>query len=374
MIKGPMRLFLIILSQFLSGSVWFAANAAFQGRGWLLSGVQAGFITGTLIFAFLNLSDRVSPARLFFTCSLAGSLFNYGGTFLDGSMLLMFRFFCGICLAGIYPVGMKIAASWYPDTLGKALGFLVGALVLASGFPYLIRVFSWQGDPGLILSVTSALCLAGGTIQLLLVGDGPALPRGSALDMSVIRQAFSHPGFRAASLGYFGHMWELYAVWAAIPLLAAALVPEFADLTAFAFFGAGFLGCGLGGLLSQKLGSRAIARWALSGSGICCLISPFLFDLPKPAALGVLFFWGLTVAADSPQFSSLNARYAPRAYVGSALTIVNCIGFMITIFTIELINIWIGHWGIRFAFLPLAAGPVFGWYCMGRSGLTGRTG
>ncbi len=368
-----MRLSLIILSQFLSGSIWFAANAAFQGQGFLLSAVQAGFIVGTLIFAALNLADRFSPARLFFISSLFGALFNISPLFIgqETGLLLISRFLCGISLAGIYPVGMKIAASWYPDTLGKALGFLVGALVLASGFPYFIRVVSWQGDPSLILTITTWLCLTGGIIQVALVKDGPALPKGSAFNLAAIKEAFSHPGFRAASFGYFGHMWELYALWAFIPVLCRTLVPESADLWSFAVFGAGFLGCGLGGLLSIRTGSRKIAKWALMGSGFCCLVSPFLHQMPRPLALGFLLFWGVSVVTDSPQFSSLNARFAPRAYVGSALTIVNCIGFLITIFTIELLGFWINAWGIKFAFLPLAAGPLFGWIAMNRFSGTG---
>ncbi|MCG8637495.1 MAG: MFS transporter [Desulfobacterales bacterium] len=363
-----MRLFLIILSQFLSGSIWFAANAAFQGQDFLLSAVQAGFIAGTLIFAFFNLADRFSPARLFFISSLFGALFNICPLITDhvSGLLLASRFLCGISLAGIYPVGMKIAASWYPDTLGRALGFLVGALVLASGFPYFIKMVSWQGDPSLILAVTTGLCLTGGIIQVLLVKDGPALPKGSAFSLTAIKKAFSHPGFRAASFGYFGHMWELYALWAFIPVLCSTLAPGAADLLSFAVFGVGFLGCGLGGLLSIRTGSRKIAKWALMGSGFCCLLSPFLHQMPRPLAIGLLLFWGVAVVTDSPQFSSLNARFAPRAYVGSALTIVNCMGFLITIFTIELLSFWVSTWGIRFAFLPLAAGPLFGWISMRR--------
>lgn len=363
-----MRLFLIILAQFLSGSIWFAANAAFAGQAFLLSAVQAGFIAGTLSFAYLNLSDRFSPARVFFVCALAGAVFNIGGTLLPPSreLLLASRFLCGISLAGIYPVGMKIAASWYPDTLGRALGFLVGALVLASGFPYLIKALSWQGDPGVILWVTSLSCLAGGLIQLFFVGDGPYLPKGSPFDPKVIRHVFANPWFRSSALGYFGHMWELYAVWAAVPLLFFIMVPQHADLWAFAFFGAGFTGCAIGGMLSLKWGSRNVAGTALIISAVCCLISPALLFLPRSLALAIILLWGLAVVTDSPQFSSLNTRFAPAGYVGSALTLVNCIGFTITIFSIELVTFWIRHWGIHTAFLCLAPGPILGWVWLNR--------
>lgn len=363
-----MRLFLIILSQFFSGSIWFAANAAFQDQGFLLSGVQAGFIVGTLIFAVFNLADRFSPARLFFVSSFLGSLFNSLPLVMgqEWELVLTSRVLCGICLAGIYPVGMKIAASWYPRTLGRALGLLVGALVLASGFPYFIRVVSWQGDPGLILAVTSLLCIIGGIIQAVLVKDGPALPKGSTFNLKAVAQAFSHKGFRASSLGYFGHMWELYALWAFIPVFFQARVPGAADIWTVAFFFAGFTGCSLGGLLSVRLGSQKIARWGLAGSAACCLLSPFFSWMPLGPTLGIMMFWGLTVTADSPQFSSLNARFAPTAYVGSALTIVNCLGFFITIFSIELLGFWIRHWGLEYAFLLLAPGPLAGWITMKR--------
>ncbi len=363
-----MRLFLIILSQFLSGSIWFAGNAAFQGQVFLLSMVQAGFITGTLLFALLNLADRYPPSRLFFVCSILGGMFNFAPllTGQTASLIPASRFLCGICLAGIYPVGMKIAASWYPNTLGRALGFLVGALVLASGFPYFIRVISWQGDPSVILLITSLLCIFGGAIQCFIVKDGPALPKGAPFNFRAIAQAFAHPGFRASSFGYFGHMWELYALWAFIPMLYNTLVPGQADLWTFIFFAVGFLGCGLGGLLSIRLGSQKIARFALAGSGICCLISPLFQQLPQYITLGLLIFWGVCVVTDSPQFSSLNARFAPKSYVGSALTIVNCIGFVITIFSIELLDAWIKFQGLDFAFIMLAPGPLLGWLSMRR--------
>jgi len=234
-----MRLLFIILSQFFAGSIWFAANVAYEGQAFLLSAVQFGFILGTLIFAILNVSDRFSPVRVFFVSALFGALFNYSGTFLEDHrpLLIISRLLCGLMLAGIYPVGMKIAASWYPEAVSKALGWLVGALVLATGLPYLIKAFNWKGDVSFILLVTSLCCLAGGFIQLFLVKDGPHLPKGSKFDMGVIKNVFQHPGFRAASFGYFGHMWELYAVFGYIPLLIKTIVKSHVELWSFCFFG-----------------------------------------------------------------------------------------------------------------------------------------
>ncbi|MCG8642438.1 MAG: MFS transporter [Desulfobacterales bacterium] len=360
-----MRLWFIILSQFLSGSIWFAGNVAHADQDLLLSAVQIGFIFGSLVFAFFNLPDRFSPARVFFLCALCGAFFNTCGFFIEAykSWLLMTRLCCGICLAGVYPVGMKIAASWYPQTISRALGWLVGALVLASGFPYLIRALSWQSHSGFILLTTSLLCLSGGLIAFK-VGDGPHLPKGTKLDLFIIKKIFSHPGFKASSFGYFGHMWELYAVFAYIPLLLATIVDQHIDFWSFGFFVAGFLGCAAGGMVALKTGSRIIAMTALFISASACLLSPVIGELHVPIALVFVMTWGVAVAADSPQFSALNTRFAPKDYVGSALTIVNCIGFLITIITIELINLWISRLGIQTAFLPLAVGPIFGWISM----------
>jgi predicted MFS family arabinose efflux permease len=198
-------------------------------------------------------------------------------------------------------------------------------------------------------------------IQFFLVKDGPHLPRATHLNLTVIRSVFRHPGFRASAFGYFGHMWELYAVFAYVPTLIAARVDSHADLLSFVFFVAGFLGCAAGGVIALRTGSRRVALVSLFISGILCLISPLLFYLPAWAALILIMIWGVAVVADSPQFSTLNAFFAPSDYVGSALTIVNCIGFLITIVTIELLDVWIKSIGIKTAFLPLVFGPVFGW-------------
>ncbi len=358
-----MRLFFIILSQFLCGSIWFAGNIAYQGQDFLLSAVQLGFIIGSFVFAFFNISDRFSPVRVFFLSALFGGLFNYSSIYFENNLyfLLTSRFACGVCLAGIYPVGMKIAAAWYPDTISRALGWMVGALVLATGLPYLIKALNWQGHENAILQITALLCVTGGMIQLILVKDGPHLPRGSKFNLMALREIFLHPGFRASSFGYFGHMWELYAVFAYVPLLLSTIVTQHLDLWSFSFFCFGFIGCSMGGLIALKTGSRKVALTALFFSGTICLISPFLDNLPQAAALAIIMIWGIVVVADSPQFSALNTQFAPKEYVGSALTIVNCIGFLITIFTIELSGIWIKKFGIQTAFLPLMIGPVFGW-------------
>ena len=362
------------MAQFAGGSLWFAGNAVIgdlqlalglpdAALGWITSAVQFGFIAGTLAFAFFAVSDLASPRLVFVLCALAGAAANAASYALAQGLasLLALRFATGFFLAGIYPVGMKIAAGWYRDDLGKALGFLVGALVLGTAFPHLLKGLGAALPAQQVMLGVSALAIAGGAAMFLLVPDGPYLSRGARFDPRALASVFAAARFRASAFGYFGHMWELYAFWAFVPLVIAARAAELAvSLWTFAVIAAGALGCVAGGLVSLRAGSARVAFTQLSASGICCLLSPLLFHAPTPVFLGFLLFWGIVVAGDSPQFSALNAAYAPRELVGSALTIANCIGFAITIGSIELLNAAAGSLGVPWLFVLLAPGPVFG--------------
>jgi MFS family permease len=364
----------IVLSQFAGGSLWFAGNAVIgdlqfalglpdAALGWITSAVQLGFIAGTLAFAFFAVSDLASPRLVFLLCALAGAAANAASYALAQGLasLLVLRFATGFFLAGIYPVGMKIAAGWYRDDLGKALGFLVGALVLGTAFPHLLKGLGTALPAQQVMLGVSALALAGGAAMFALVPDGPYLSRGARFDPRALASVFAAARFRASAFGYFGHMWELYAFWAFLPLVIAAhAAGREASLWTFAVIGAGAIGCVAGGLASLRAGSARVAFAQLSASGICCLLSPLLFYAPTPLFLAFLLFWGIVVAGDSPQFSALNAAYAPRELVGSALTIANCIGFAITIGSIELLNAAAGSLGAQWLFVLLAPGPVFG--------------
>lgn len=372
----------IIFSQFTGTSLWFAGNAvvadlqrewglAVESVGYITSAVQLGFISGTLVFAFLAVADRFSPRRVFFWCSTAGAAANVSVLFVPEGLagLLTLRFATGFFLAGIYPVGMKIAAGWYREGLGRALGYLVGALVLGTAFPHLLRALGadlpWQP---VIVGVT-ILALCGGGLMFLLVPDGPHLPAGAAFDPGVLAVIFRSRAFRASALGYFGHMWELYTLWAFIPLWLMAYAEQAqmeinVSLWAFAAVAVGFLGCVGGGLVSNKLGSARVAGIQLSISGACCLLSPLLFIASPALFLACVLLWGATVIGDSPQFSTLNARNAPREYVGSALTIANSIGFLVTVFSIELVNFMLPLVGPQFIFWLLIPGPVFGLWAL----------
>ncbi|MEZ5451004.1 MAG: MFS transporter [Thiolinea sp.] len=384
MIQRPRHILpVIILSQFAATSLWFAGNAVLGGlsQSWgiaadavdtMTTAVQAGFIIGTLLFALLALPDRFSPRKVFLYCALAGGAANALPVLFEGSyaLLLASRFLTGFFLSGLYPVGMKIAAAWYQHGLGRAIGYLVGALVLGTAFPHLLNSLggteAWRG----VLLGVSLLAAAGGILLFLQVPDGPFHQRGAPFDPAAILRIFHVAPFRASALGYFGHMWELYAFYAFVPSLLLAHFTQ-AGVTAaniswwaFVVIAMGSLGCIGGGLLSLRLGSARVAGLQLGISGLCCLLSPLLFFAPTPLFLLFLLVWGMTVAGDSPQFSALNAVNAPAGLTGSALTLANSIGFAISIVSIELLGSVAATLPTAYWFLLLLPGPLAGLWAL----------
>jgi MFS family permease len=375
----------VVFAQFACGSMWFAGNAVITDListfhlpagsvSHLTSAVQFGFISGTLFFALLTLSDRFSPSKVFFTCALAGAFTNLVTAASDHTLgtLFLLRFFTGVFLAGIYPVGMKISSDYYEKGLGKALGFLVGALVLGTAFPHLLKNLTLNMNWKYVIFFTSGFSVLGGTLILLFVPDGPYRKPSQKFDLSAFYKVFKSKQLRTAAFGYFGHMWELYTFWAFVPFILitySGLHPERSfsiPLLSFIVIAVGFLSCIFGGFLSQKIGSKKTAFTALTLSGVCCLVSPFLFNLPFFLFLIFLIFWGMAVVADSPQFSTLVAQNAPIEFKGTALTIVNCIGFAITIVSIEVFSLLNGNIPSRYLFCILAIGPLFGLTAMYR--------
>jgi MFS family permease len=372
-----------VFSQFAGSSIWFAGNAVIadlqaqwglteHAVGQVTSAVQAGFITGTLVFALLMIADRLSPRLTFFLCSLLGASANAAILLLDKQFggLLALRFATGFFLAGIYPVGMKIASGWYHQGLGRALGYLVGALVLGTAFPHLARGLGHALPWETVLLAVSGIAVLGGALMFVLVPDGPFLAPGSRFDPKAFASIFGSRDFRASVFGYFGHMWELYAFWAFVPTVLAAHLAYQGGASlnlpvwAFTVIAAGAVGCMVGGIASERLGSARVAFAQLLTSGICCLVSPLLFLAPTPVFLAFLLLWGVAVVGDSPQFSALNAQYAPKALVGSALTIGNCIGFAITVPSILLLGYAVQVIGAQYVFLALVPGPIFGLYAL----------
>lgn len=369
----------IVLSQLAGTSLWFAGNAVIpdlQRRAGLPAGalgdittaVQLGFICGTFVFAYLAISDRWSPRRVFLASALLGASCNAATVVIEPRLapLLALRFMTGMFLAGIYPVGMKIASGWFASDLGRALGFLVGALVLGTAAPHLIgRNLPWET----VMVTVSAVAAGGGVLMYVCVPDGPHLRPGTRFDAGAIATMFRSRDFRASSFGYFGHMWELYALWAFLPVYLGAYFKADADVATipswcFAVIGVGAVGCVVGGILSLRLGSARVAFAQLAASGLCCLVSPLAFLLPAPGLLVFLIVWGMAVVGDSPQFSALNARYAPKALVGSALTIVNCIGFAVTVVSIQILQRAVPSLTPQFLFLLLLPGPLFGLWAL----------
>ena len=377
--RPPWILASIVLTQFAGTSLWFAGNAVLPDlqRAWQLapdalghatSAVQLGFIAGTLVFAFFAIADRISPRVVFCACSLLGAVCNLALYMLGDALasLLVFRFLTGFFLAGIYPVGMKIAAGWFRHGLGNALGLLVGALVLGHAFPHFLRSLGQDLPWASVLLAVSAISAAGGLAMFALVPDGPYLGAAGKFDPRAIVVIFRSREFRASCFGYFGHMWELYAFWAFVPVaLAAHALEQSGAALNVSFWTAlviavGFLGCAGGGWWSLKIGSARVAGVQLAASGVCCLLSPLLFHAPRPIFLAFLIVWGIVVVGDSPQFSALNARYAPPALLGSALTIGNSIGFAITIGSLQLLNVLAERIEPAWLFLALAPGPAIG--------------
>lgn len=377
----------IAIAQLFGTALWFSANstadelmylwsATATDIGWLTSAVQLGFILGTLCISLSGAADRFRASSIFVCSAIAGAVFNLGFAWLSEGLLsgALFRFCVGLCLAGIYPMGMKLIVSWAPERTGLALAQLVAMLTLGTALPHAMRVVGeglpWQ----LIITASSVLALFGaGLIGAL--GDGPyarvkprkammpTVPRGGA--HSILR-AFRSPKFRAATLGYFGHMWELYTFWTLVPLIVArtSLVSHFPQFgisgLSFIVIGVGALGSLLGGMLSQRIGSAKVALAALGMSGGCSLVFVIGWrDLPTAALLLLLIVWGASVVADSPQFSALAATSCPPESIGSALAIQNCIGFAITVVSITVTTALFELVGLDAMWL-LLPGPVLG--------------
>jgi DHA1 family inner membrane transport protein len=371
---------LIVLSQFAGTSLWFAVNAVMPDLqqawglpatavGTLTSAVQLGFVAGTLVFALLMVADRFSPSRVFMVCALLGALANAATVWVNGSLgtLLALRFAVGFLLAGIYPVGMKIAASWYRQGLGAAMGVLIGALVLGTALPHGLRALVGEGGNSLLPSWQSVvlgvslLAALGGLATGIFVPDSPWLQRGARITPAALRLIWQDRKLRASVFGYFGHMWELYTFFVLVPLIVGLRFMGSAQSAAsFFIIGAGFIGCVGGGLLVRHWGSARVAQWQLSTSGTCCLLAPLMLLAPDALFLAWLLLWGLTVSGDSPQFSTLTAQNAPPAVVGSVLTFVNCLGFAISVLSIELFVAALPHVPLAVLLPLLGLGPAVG--------------
>src|ERR1044071_9454769 len=369
---------LLSVAELLGMSLWFSGSAVVPAltREWQLSpsqiswiaiAVQLGFVAGTLISATLNLPDIISTRRLFAISSFLGAATNwYFGLYtLDPSSAIVVRFLTGVCLAGVYPPGMKIMATWFRERRGMALGVLVGALTMGKATPYLVNAIGFASWRKTMLFV-SLLAALGGLIVLLFVDDGPYALQRAKFDLSQVVKVFSNRGVRLASFGSFGHMWELYGMWIWIPVMIRSSLalqnadPELAEVGSFIVIGAGAIGCVIAGLIADRVGRTLVTSWAMAISGTCCLVIGLLYGGSPLLLLVVAALWGATVVADSAQFSSCVTELGDPQYIGTALTIQMCIGFLLTTISIELIPKVEAAKGWRYAFMILAPGPLFG--------------
>ncbi|ORU89413.1 MAG: hypothetical protein A6F71_00145 [Cycloclasticus sp. symbiont of Poecilosclerida sp. M] len=375
-------LLILIFSVFSGSSLWFSSNAVLTQLAFAIpntsfdvsdvtSAVQFGFIIGTLSFSLLNISDRFPAGRIFLISSLLGSLSNALIVIapLNDTTLLVSRCLTGFFLAGIYPVAVKISALWSQQTLGRALGHIVGALVIGTAFPHIITsldlALNWQW----VIISASSLSILGGLLVGFAIPEKSNAKRTPHHEGKALLNIFKSKDFRASASGYFGHMWELYTLWAFIPIIlsiyiARAGVDLNIPLWSFLIIASGGIGCSIGGMISSKFGSARVAYYQLAISGLCCIAFPLMLSSPPLVFLLYLIIWGITIVGDSPQFSTMNAKTAPIEIVGSAITLVICFGFGLTIISLHVFDFLMNHYSLELAVSLMSIGPLLGLYAL----------
>jgi len=375
---------IIVVCQVAAMALWFSASAVvpalvaeFRLSGFaqaaMTSGVQAGFVVGCLASAALGLPDRVDPRRLFAVSACVGAIANALLLAIAPTSIIapLLRLLTGVCMAGVYPVGMKLASTWAKGDMGLMVGLLVGALTLGSASPYLFSALG-GGDWRLPLafSSTSALLAA---LLINAAGIGPNRAPAPRFAPSAALMAWRDLPLRLANLGYLGHMWELYAMWAWIGVffgasfaltMASDVAPTAAKLAAFATIAAGAVGSVGAGLLADRLGRTTLTIAAMAVSGTCAATIGLLYGGDASWLIAVGIVWGASIVADSAQFSASIAELADRERVGTMLTVQTALGFTLTLVTIHAMPTLIHALGWRYAFAPLSIGPAFGVWAM----------
>jgi len=371
---------IVALAELLAMSLWFSASAAGPElaaqwgltdaeTAWLTIAVQLGFVVGALASSLFTLSDTVPPRYLFAASAVAGAGFTatIAGVVTSGPLAIGLRFLTGIALAGVYPPGMKILAGWFERGRGFAIGVLIGALTIGSALPHLLRAVGGVGQPRLVLFGAAGLATVGGLL-VLLVEPGPYQAPAAPFDPRALTRILRDRPTMLANGGYFGHMWELYAVWTWIPAYLVASMAasgaenaaEVAALLAFATIAIGGVGAVLAGRLADQYGRTTVTSASMIVSGVACVGAGFVFGRALVVVVPFVLLWGFAIVADSAQFSAAVSEIAEESYVGTALTLQTAIGFLLTTASIQLVPILVDLVGWQWAFAPLAIGPAVG--------------
>lgn len=368
---------LVGLTQIFGLSAWFSSSAVVPHlirewhistaqAAWLSMATQIGFAGGAFAWSLTGVLDRFQPHKVLgVSALLAAALTAFFAGFVQSLFgAIAIRFLLGLCFAGIYPPGLKLTASWSLENRARSFGLLGGCLTIGSSLPYLLAIFHdvrWE----LLMLSTAIACVGAGVSSLLFIRPGPFLEPHSRFELSYAWKIFKHPGARASCVGYFGHMFELYAVWTWLPIFMmhslgqGSMTPSLAILVFVCLGIGGFMGCALGGVAAERFGREQVAAMALIASGACCIVSPLFFGASELVLMLFAFVWGAAVIADSGLFAAMLSSVANQKAVGMALAVQTAVGFLISILTIQLTPMVADAYGWKFAFSYLAFGPLF---------------